>query len=142
MREVDCVGALGLSPCMSGEVAEVDTLRFDCTVRGAIAGLATRNSSKWGFVPTPDSKASPRRAPPLPRTGGAPQTTVLLVGRGEAMGEAIAAALTRRGLCVESTDSQTAADAVRAAAPDLVLLMGDAANDAGRVVLENFRRPS
>ena len=58
------------------------------------------------------------------------------------MGEAIAAALTRRGLCVESTDSQTAADAVRAAAPDLVLLMGDAANDAGRVVLENFRRPS
>lgn len=61
--------------------------------------------------------------------------TLLMVGRGEAMDAALKVALDRHGLRVteSSADPKTA---VRSIAPDVVLLVGDAAADGGRAVLD------
>ncbi|MDQ3030857.1 MAG: hypothetical protein M3Y87_00435, partial [Myxococcota bacterium] len=62
--------------------------------------------------------------------------TLLMVGHGEPMDAALRAALDRHGLFVEEASTDDASAAVRMAAPDLVLLVGDAAKDGGRAVLE------
>ncbi len=61
--------------------------------------------------------------------------TVLLVGSGERMKDALAAALERHRLLVESVDTESAVDAAFAAAPDLLVLIGDATVEGGRAVL-------
>ncbi len=61
--------------------------------------------------------------------------TVLLVGTGERMKDALGAALERHRLMVESVPADRAVDAAFVAAPDLVVLIGDAAAEGGRVVL-------
>lgn len=75
---------------------------------------------------------------------GPPQTddksarsTVLIIGKGELMDAALRLALDRHGLHVEETtgDPKTA---VMMTAPDLVLLVGDAARDGGRAVLDKL----
>jgi DNA-binding response OmpR family regulator len=61
--------------------------------------------------------------------------TLLMVGRGEAMDAALKVALDRHGLAVldGKGDIKTS---VKSAAPDVVLLVGDAAADGGRAVLD------
>src|SRR5439155_24772400 len=51
---------------------------------------------------------------------------------------AIAAALAHHGVYVETTPAHGVVDAVVAAAPDLVLLVGDAASDGGSSVLAHL----
>ena len=66
---------------------------------------------------------------------GSVRPTVLVVGDDEPMDEAICAALDRNGLDVERVPTLEAVDATRLAAPDLVLLVGDAARSGGETVL-------
>ncbi len=61
--------------------------------------------------------------------------TLLMIGEGEPMEAALRLALDRRGLFVEKTTGALAVETVMAAAPDLVLLMGDATDDGGTAVL-------
>ncbi|MFO0686853.1 MAG: tetratricopeptide repeat protein [Sandaracinus sp.] len=61
--------------------------------------------------------------------------TLLMVGRGEAMDAALKVALDRHGLRVAESSAEVKT-AVRTIAPDVVLLVGDAAADGGRVVLD------
>lgn len=70
--------------------------------------------------------------PPVP---GSVRPTVLVVGDDEPMDDAICAALDHHGLDVERVATLDAVEATRIAAPDLVLLVGDAARAAGEVVL-------
>ena len=60
---------------------------------------------------------------------------MLLVGAGAAMEAALTQALARHGVFVETAPADSVVDAVVAAAPDLILLVGDAARDCGSVVL-------
>lgn len=75
-----------------------------------------------------------------PKSLGPPKDrpTLLMVGRGEPMDAALRVALDRHGLFVEESSAREAANAVRTAAPDLVLLVGDASKDGGRAVLEGL----
>lgn len=66
------------------------------------------------------------------------EPTVLLVGRGERFAPALEAALSRHHVLVESSSLDTVVDAVVTVAPDLVLVVGDAARDAGNLVLEKL----
>ncbi len=68
----------------------------------------------------------------------APDPAVLLVGADEKFLPAIEKALARHRVFVETTDLATVVDTVVAAAPDLVMLMGDAANDCGNEVLRKL----
>ena len=61
--------------------------------------------------------------------------TVLLVGTGERMQAALEDALERHHMMVESVPTNRAVEAAFAAAPDLLVLLGDAALDGGRSVL-------
>jgi tetratricopeptide (TPR) repeat protein/DNA-binding response OmpR family regulator len=63
---------------------------------------------------------------------------VLLVGAGETLEQALAAALARHRVYVEVASKDTVADAVVAAAPDLILLAGEAAKDCGGEVLSRL----
>jgi DNA-binding response OmpR family regulator len=63
--------------------------------------------------------------------------TVLLVGRGEPMDAALRLALDRHNLSVEEVPGDVRA-AVLTMAPDLVLLVGDAARDGGRKILDQL----
>lgn len=62
--------------------------------------------------------------------------TLLILGEGEPMEAAVREALERQGVAVETADAESAVGAVTVAAPDLVLLIGDAAKEDGRAVLE------
>ncbi|MDQ3036049.1 MAG: hypothetical protein M3Y87_26850, partial [Myxococcota bacterium] len=66
---------------------------------------------------------------------GDDRPTVLLLGRGDPMDEALVLALERNGVAVERAETSHAVDAVFVGAPDLVLLIGDAVNDEGGAVL-------
>ncbi|HVU04256.1 MAG TPA: tetratricopeptide repeat protein [Polyangiaceae bacterium] len=70
--------------------------------------------------------------------GGNAEPTVLLVGADKSFHGAIAAALSRYGVYVETTAAHGVVDAVVASAPDLVLLVGDAASDGGSSVLAHL----
>jgi DNA-binding response OmpR family regulator/Tfp pilus assembly protein PilF len=73
----------------------------------------------------------------LPPAAGL-EPTVLLVGRGERFAPALEAALSRHHVLVESSSLDSVVDAVVTVAPDLVLVVGDAARDAGNLVLEKL----
>ncbi|MFN9808923.1 MAG: tetratricopeptide repeat protein [Deltaproteobacteria bacterium] len=76
--------------------------------------------------------------------------TVLLIGRGEPLHAALRVALDRHGLIVEEPSAEPARpeapapdragarllEAVKATAPDLIVLLGDAASEGGRATLE------
>jgi DNA-binding response OmpR family regulator/Tfp pilus assembly protein PilF len=72
------------------------------------------------------------------RRRGSAEPTVLLVGADKSFHNAIAAALAQHGVYVETTPAHGVVDAVVAAAPDLVLLVGDAASDGGSSVLAHL----
>ncbi len=61
--------------------------------------------------------------------------TVLLIGEGETMAEGVHEALQRRGFTVMTSPLVGCTQAAIAMAPDLILLLGDAASDGGREVL-------
>jgi len=63
---------------------------------------------------------------------------VLLVGADKSFHSAIAAGLSQHGVYVETAPAHGVVDAVVAAAPDLVLLVGDAAADGGSSVLAHL----
>lgn len=63
------------------------------------------------------------------------QLTILVVGSGERMQKALEQALERHGLEVESVTKESIVEATYAAAPDLLLLLGDAASDGGASAL-------
>lgn len=64
--------------------------------------------------------------------------TVLAIGRGEAMLDAVALALDRHGVQLEVGDPDNAVQSVFVHAPDMVLLVGDAAVEEGRATLEKL----
>ncbi len=66
------------------------------------------------------------------------EPTVLLVGAGERLTPAFQAALSRHKVQVETTELNAVVDAVIVTAPDLVLLVGDAAKDGGTSVLQKL----
>jgi DNA-binding response OmpR family regulator len=61
-----------------------------------------------------------------------------MIGGGHAIQTALAEALTRHGMDLETAPVDTAVDSAVAAAPDLILLVGDAARDAGGRILERL----
>lgn len=61
---------------------------------------------------------------------------MLLVGASEGLVSALEPPMTRRRVYIEQCDTNDATDAVVAAAPDLVVLCGDAAGDAGQHILK------
>ncbi|MDX2053821.1 MAG: tetratricopeptide repeat protein [Polyangiaceae bacterium] len=82
-------------------------------------------------------KPIPPRAhsvPPRPQT----EPAVLAVGSDDAILVALKAALARHGVFVESAEAGSVVETVIAAAPDLILLLGDAAKDCGRATLEKL----
>jgi DNA-binding response OmpR family regulator/tetratricopeptide (TPR) repeat protein len=66
------------------------------------------------------------------------EPTVLLVGAGERFTPAFQAALSRHQVQVETAELHAVVDAVIVTAPDLVLLMGEAARDGGAPVLQKL----
>ena len=63
------------------------------------------------------------------------ELTVLMVGEGETLSEGVREALQRRGLTVLTSPTVGSTQAAIAIAPDLMLLVGDAASDGGHEVL-------
>ncbi|MCA9607295.1 MAG: hypothetical protein KC619_16935, partial [Myxococcales bacterium] len=61
--------------------------------------------------------------------------TLLMVGSGDPMDAALKVALDRRGLSVETAALETLETSVHVTAPDVLLLVGDAAEDGGLVAL-------
>ena len=61
--------------------------------------------------------------------------TLLMVGRGEPMDAALRLALDRHGLFVEAVDTENLRRSVQLTAPDLILLLGDAAEQGGVAAL-------
>jgi Flp pilus assembly protein TadD/DNA-binding response OmpR family regulator len=88
-------------------------------------------------VVTPRARDMPEDDQAPPRSAGL-EPTVLLVGRGERFAPALEAALSRHQVLVESCSLDAVVDAVVTVAPDLVLVVGDAARDAGNLVLEKL----
>ncbi|MEC7521428.1 MAG: hypothetical protein VYE22_16235 [Myxococcota bacterium] len=64
--------------------------------------------------------------------------TILVVGGGERMKTALEEALERHDLMVESVPTEAVVEAAFAAAPDLLLLVGDAAADGGEAALSRL----
>ncbi len=79
----------------------------------------------------PGSIAAPAKRAPRP-------PIVLLVGDGEATAEALVAALKQRGLAVMTSPAERAVAAAVARAPDLVMLLGDAAREGGQRVIKTL----
>lgn len=92
-------------------------------------------------LPADASRPRGKGAPgaPSPRESRSDtEPTILLVGADKAFHTAIAGALAQHGVYVETTSAHGVVDAVVAAAPDLVLLVGDAASDGGSSVLAHL----
>ncbi len=64
--------------------------------------------------------------------------TLLIIGDGDPMEEAIRKSLHRHGIAIETADRASAVRAVTVAAPDLALLIGDAVADRGVAVLREL----
>ncbi|MGF1468156.1 MAG: hypothetical protein ACFCGT_18710 [Sandaracinaceae bacterium] len=79
---------------------------------------------------------APPREPGV--TAPVDRPTVLVVGHGERMADAIATALERYELLVERADVEAVVEAAFAAAPDLLLLVGDAAADGGQAAVSRL----
>src|SRR3954471_4531706 len=90
--------------------------------------------------PTPPKKPVRPSAVPVARRSAQPagsmDPTILLVGADSTFEPALRAALARHRVYVETPPADAASETVIAAAPDLVLLVGPAARDGGRAVLE------
>jgi len=86
-------------------------------------------------VPRPAKGTSER---PPGKRGGDVEPSVLLVGAGETLEQALATALARHKVYVEVAPKEAVVDAVVATAPDLILLAGDAAKDCGADVLSRL----
>lgn len=71
-------------------------------------------------------------------SGAGPEPTVLLVGAEQSFHTAIAEALARYGVYVETSPRQGVVETVVATAPDLVVLVGEAAQDGGSAVLASL----
>jgi CheY-like chemotaxis protein len=76
--------------------------------------------------------------PPTPATTNEERPTVLLVGSGDPMEAALSLALGRHGLTVEVSAMKDAMQAVFVHAPDLAVLLGDAAKEEGGEVLADL----
>jgi tetratricopeptide (TPR) repeat protein/DNA-binding NarL/FixJ family response regulator len=92
------------------------------------------------LMPIPVKEAPKARAPiqpasPLPAPSEGLDPTVLLVGAGEKFTPAFQAALARHRVFVEVANPDAVLEAAVTTAPDLVLLMGDAARDCGSDLL-------
>lgn len=61
--------------------------------------------------------------------------STLIVGKGFAMSEALVAALVRHGIHSETASEESLESAVLAAAPDLLILVGDASTDGGKSIV-------
>lgn len=86
----------------------------------------------------PRAETTRPRAPTAPRrTVSHPPTepTVLVIGADDSFLPALRVALARHNVYVESSLATNAVETVVVTAPDLVLLVGEAARDAGRAVL-------
>jgi tetratricopeptide (TPR) repeat protein/DNA-binding response OmpR family regulator len=83
----------------------------------------------------PKAKAQPLAAASAPTASDGLDPTVLLVGAGEKFTPAFQAALARHRVFVEVANPDAVLEAVVTAAPDLVLLMGEAALDCGSDLL-------
>lgn len=97
---------------------------------------------KGSLTPPPDAKHKLQPVPlpwqkPVERLLK-PDPAVLLVGADEAFLPAIEKALGRHKVFVETTDVHTIVETVVAAAPDLVMLMGEAALDCGNDILRKL----
>jgi len=97
---------------------------------------------KGSLTPPPDPKLKLQPVPlpwqkPVERLLK-PDPAVLLVGADEAFLPAIEKALGRHKVFVETTDVHTIVETVVAAAPDLVMLMGEAALDCGNDILRKL----
>ncbi|HJL17533.1 MAG TPA: hypothetical protein RMH99_17830, partial [Sandaracinaceae bacterium LLY-WYZ-13_1] len=68
--------------------------------------------------------------------------TLLMVGSGDPMDAALRIALDRRGLFVEAVATKDLRQAVHLTAPDLILLLGDAAADGGEAALRTLAEDS
>ncbi len=87
-------------------------------------------------LPAPSPTVVPKPAPR--RSLVAAEPTVLVLGAGEQMLEALKGALARHGVYVETATGRDVLEAVVTTAPDLVLLVGDATEASGRAMLEQF----
>jgi DNA-binding response OmpR family regulator len=67
------------------------------------------------------------------------EASVLLVGMGHPMQAALAAAIARHNVELETAPASAVLDAVLAATPKLILLVGEAARDGGAAVLTKLR---
>lgn len=85
------------------------------------------------FLASPQPRDARSAAPALED-----RPTVLAIGRGEAMLDAVALALDRHGVQFEIGDPDNAVQSAFVHAPDLVLLVGDAAIEEGRATLEKL----
>lgn len=124
------MGALGVGPESRGCSGWSDALVWAMMRIMALVG-------DGGSPPQGRPARSPGDSRPEKRRGSA-EPTVLLVGADKSFHTAIAAALAQHGVYVETAPAHGVVDAVVAAAPDLVLLVGDAALDGGSSVLAHL----
>ncbi len=88
------------------------------------------------LAPAPPQSTLATAARATPRAQVEP--AVLAIGTDDAILPGLKIALARHGVFVESADAPSVVDAVVAAAPDLILLLGEAAKDWGRAILEKL----
>ncbi len=128
------------SPRTAGQPPVAKVARLDAasaaSFRSSLPNDSVASTSRTDEALTPKEKRQARRQL-MPTMPGKPaQPTVMLVGTGERMDAAVTEALTRHGVQVEACASTAVPRAVIAAAPDLAVLLGDAATDGGRRVLK------
>ncbi|HWA78121.1 MAG TPA: tetratricopeptide repeat protein [Polyangiaceae bacterium] len=87
-------------------------------------------------APKKPERPAPRRSEPPPRSPLDP--SVLVIGADEMFLPALRVALTRHRVHVETTTLDQAVETVVVAAPDLILLAGDAAKEAGHELLKHL----
>jgi DNA-binding response OmpR family regulator/tetratricopeptide (TPR) repeat protein len=87
-------------------------------------------------APKKPERSAPRRSEPPQRSPLDP--SVLVIGADEMFLPALRVALTRHRVHVETTTLDQAVETVVVAAPDLILLAGDAAKEAGHALLKRL----
>lgn len=111
--------------------------RPNLTSRGS--GTHPRTAAEGEVLPPATrTEATKTEAKPTPSPGHGIEPAVLLVGADEKFKPAFQASLARHRVFVEIAEIDQVVDAVVAAAPDLVLLMGAAAKDCGSEILSKL----
>jgi DNA-binding response OmpR family regulator len=90
------------------------------------------------LVPKSKLAAEPARGQPVAPEPSPPGAAVLLVGSKYEMLEGLRNGLESRGLAVETTTKDELPRVVVAAAPDLIVLLGDAAADGGQEIVRQL----